>query len=668
MTTAPLFGTVLVANRGEIACRVIRTLRRLGIRSVAVHSDADADAAHVRAADVAVRIGPAAAEHSYLDVDAVVDAALRTGADVVHPGYGFLAESPALALACGRAGVVLVGPGLRALEVMGDKIRARTHVAAAGVPVLPGTERPGMTDDELVDAATAVGFPLLVKPSAGGGGKGMEVVRRPADLPAALVAARRVARAAFGDDDLLLERFVERPRHVEVQVLGDVHGTVVHLGERECSLQRRHQKVVEEAPSPLLGPEDRERLGELACTVARSVGYVGAGTVELLVADDDPTQAWFMEMNTRLQVEHPVTELVTGVDLVECQLVVAAGRPVPVAQDDVRLVGHAVEARLYAEDPARGFLPTTGTVLALAEAAGDGVRVDSGLREGLVVGAHYDPMLAKVVAWGSDRAQALDRLDAALAATTVLGVRTNLEVLRALVGDADVRAGRLDTGLVERRLDDLDLAPPGDAHLAAAALLTCGPPASPDPWRCDGWRPGGWAARALTVASGPGHGTSVLVSGTAGAAQVTIGDGDPVPASLHLDGTRGRLTLAGVTRPVHLALDGSTAWVALDGTTHALTVTGPLGARRVRARDDDGPGVPEARSPMPGTVVAVDVTDGDLVRTGQALLTVEAMKMEHRVLAPSDGIVTLTVRPADRVALDQVVATVTAEAHERTPA
>ncbi|MFD5332151.1 acetyl/propionyl/methylcrotonyl-CoA carboxylase subunit alpha, partial [Cellulosimicrobium cellulans] len=455
-TGGPGLRTVLVANRGEIACRVTGTLRRLGVRSVAVFSDADADARHVREADVAVRLGPAPAVQSYLDVDAVVAAAVATGAEAVHPGYGFLSENPALAQACERAGIAFVGPGVDALEAMADKLAAKRIVGARGVPVVPGAGEPGMSDDDLVAAAGTVGFPLLVKPSAGGGGKGMVVVRAADDLPGALASARRVAASSFGDDTLLLERLVEAPRHIEVQVLADAHGTVVHLGERECSLQRRHQKVVEEAPSPLLTPAQRARMGEAACEVARSVGYVGAGTVEFLVPAGSPDEFFFIEMNTRLQVEHPVTEMVTGLDLVELQLRVAAGEPLGLTQDDVVLRGHAVEARLYAESPERGFLPATGTVLVYDDdgvPAGPGaspLRLDSGIRAGAVVGGHYDPMLAKAVAWGSTREDAVDRLDGLLARTVVLGVETNTAFLRGLLADPDVRAGRLDTGLIDR--------------------------------------------------------------------------------------------------------------------------------------------------------------------------------------------------------------------------
>ncbi|HKR48076.1 MAG TPA: biotin carboxylase N-terminal domain-containing protein, partial [Pseudonocardiaceae bacterium] len=425
-----MFHTVLVANRGEIAVRVIRTLRAGGIRSVAVYSDADADARHVRDADVAVRLGPAPAALSYLSIERILDAVARTGAQAVHPGYGFLSENPAFARACGEAGVVFVGPPATAIEVMGDKIRAKQTVAAAGIPVLPGSDS---TDAGLAMAAAEIGYPVLLKPSAGGGGKGMRVVHRAADLAEAIAGARREARAAFGDDTLLVERLITTPRHIEIQVLADAHGEAVYLGERECSLQRRHQKIVEEAPSVLLDAATRTRMGRAAVDIARAVGYTGVGTVEFLVPADAPDQFFFLEMNTRLQVEHPVTELVTGLDLVELQLRVAAGQPLPLGQNDVRLEGHAVQARIYAEDPARGFLPTGGRVLDLREPSGPGVRVDSGLVPGGTVGSDYDPLLVKIIAHGPDRDTALGRLDAALARTSILGIGTNIGFLRVLL-------------------------------------------------------------------------------------------------------------------------------------------------------------------------------------------------------------------------------------------
>ncbi|WP_202541495.1 biotin carboxylase N-terminal domain-containing protein, partial [Streptomyces sp. SID2563] len=466
-----MFDTVLVANRGEIAVRVIRTLRELGVRSVAVFSDADADARHVREADTAVRIGPAPASESYLSADRLLEAARRTGAQAVHPGYGFLAENAAFARACTEAGLVFIGPPAAAISLMGDKIRAKETVAAAGVPVVPGSSGSGLSDAELAEAAAGIGMPVLLKPSAGGGGKGMRLVRDAAVLADEIAAARREARASFGDDTLLVERWIDRPRHIEIQVLADTHGNVVHLGERECSLQRRHQKIIEEAPSVLLDEATRAAMGEAAVQAARSCGYVGAGTVEFIVPGSDPSSYYFMEMNTRLQVEHPVTELITGLDLVEWQLRVAAGEPLPYGQDAVTLTGHAVEARVCAEDPARGFLPSGGTVLALHEPQGGGVRTDSGLAEGGEVGSLYDPMLSKVIAYGPDRATALRRLRVALADTVVLGVPVNAGFLRRLLAHPAVVAGELDTGLVEREV--AALVPEGvpEEVYAAAALL-----------------------------------------------------------------------------------------------------------------------------------------------------------------------------------------------------
>ena len=488
-----MFESVLVANRGEIAVRVIRTLRSMGIRSVAIYSDADAGAPHARLADGATRIGPAPARESYLDVDRVIAAALATGAQAIHPGYGFLSENPALARACEANGIVFVGPPVAAIEAMGDKIAAKATVAAAGVRVVPGSSGAGLDDAALAAAAELVGFPILIKPSAGGGGKGMRLVESLDELGAAIESARREARNSFGDDTLLIERLIQNPRHIEIQVLADTHGNVVHLGERECSLQRRHQKIIEEAPSPLLTPDQRATMGAQAVEAAGSCGYTGAGTVEFIVSADRPDEFFFMEMNTRLQVEHPVTEMVYGVDLVELQLRVAAGENLPFTQADLQPRGHAVEARVYAEDPARGFLPTGGTVLRVVEPSGEGVRVDSGIADEVVVGSDYDPMLAKVIAWGTDREQALRRLDEALATTVVLGVTTNIGFLRHLIAVPEVLAGQLDTGLVERRQDELIRQPDGlDTAIVAAALLPLAEASEAiDPWRkLVGWRHG----------------------------------------------------------------------------------------------------------------------------------------------------------------------------------
>jgi acetyl-CoA/propionyl-CoA carboxylase, biotin carboxylase, biotin carboxyl carrier protein len=665
-----MFTKVLVANRGEIAVRVIRTLRSLGIGSVAVYSDADLGARHVRQADVAIRLGPAPSAESYLNIGRILAAAGRSGAQAVHPGYGFLAESAAFARACGDAGLVFIGPPPGAIEAMGDKIRAKESVAAVGVPVVTGAGQPGMTDEELTAAAAGVGFPLLIKPSAGGGGKGMQLVRSAASLGEALARARREARAAFGDDTLLLERYIEGPRHIEIQVLADTHGTTVHLGERECSLQRRHQKVIEEAPSPLLDERRRAAMGSAAVTTARSVGYVGAGTVEFIVPSGRPGDFYFLEMNTRLQVEHPVTELVTGLDLVELQIRVAAGEPLPLRQDDVRFSGHAVEARLYAEDPSRGFLPTGGTVLALREPGGPFVRVDSGLAPGTMVTSSYDPMLAKVAAWGADRDTALRRLDAALAGTTVLGVSTNLTFLRALAGQPDVAAGRLDTGLIERHLGQLTRADVPDEVLAAAALarLLAREPAGPvtDPWDIpDGWRPGEPAWTRLRLACAPRGTTEVRVRGRAGlAAEVAVGDAEPVPARAERRSGELVVTIGGRTVRYTCAEQSGAPgpgvlWLGRDGHAWAVREEPRLTARTAGPRATDG----IVASPMPGTVLAVNVTEGQEVAAGQPLLIVEAMKMEHTVTAPLDGTVTdLVVKPGQQVAMDETLAVIHAGA------
>ncbi|MFH7336346.1 biotin carboxylase N-terminal domain-containing protein [Streptomyces sp. KHY 26] len=630
-----MFDTVLVANRGEIAVRVIRTLRRLGVRSVAVFSDADAGARHVREADTAVRIGPAPAAESYLSVERLLEAAARTGAQAVHPGYGFLAENAAFARACEEAGLVFIGPSADAIALMGDKIRAKETVKAAGVPVVPGGR-----DPELADAACELGAPVLLKPSAGGGGKGMRLVRDLSVLDEEIAAARREARASFGDDTLLVERWIDRPRHIEIQVLADGHGNVLHLGERECSLQRRHQKIIEEAPSVLLDEATRAAMGEAAVQAARSCGYRGAGTVEFIVPGVDPSQYYFMEMNTRLQVEHPVTELVTGLDLVEWQLRVAAGEPLGFTQDDVRLTGHAVEARICAEDPARGFLPSGGTVLLLDEPRGDGVRTDSGLSEGTEVGSLYDPMLSKVIAYGPDRATALRGLRAALAGTVTLGVQTNAGFLRRLLGHPAVVAGELDTGLVERVVDELvrtDV--PEEVYEAAAAVRAQALKPSGDGWTDPFSVPNGWRL-----------------------------GGTPKPLAFHL-----RVQEPVTYTPRGTAtVTGDTVAVTLDGVRHTFRHAGDWIGREGDAwqvRDHDPvadslshaahAGADSLTAPMPGTVTVVKVAVGDEVAAGQSLLVVEAMKMEHVISAPHAGTVAeLDVTPGSTVAMDQVLAVI----------
>lgn len=650
-----VFETVLVANRGEIAVRVIRTLHRLGIWAVAVYSDPDATARHVLEADEAVRLGPAAARESYLDIAKVLDAAARTGSQAIHPGYGFLSENADFAAECERAGVVFLGPPARAIRVMGDKIAAKNAVAAFDVPVVPGVAKPGLTDDELVAAAEEVGYPVLVKPSAGGGGKGMRLVEDAARLREALVGARREAGSSFGDDTLFLERFVLRPRHIEVQVLADTHGNVVHLGERECSLQRRHQKVIEEAPSPLLDPQTRARIGAAACDTARSVDYVGAGTVEFIVSADRPDEFFFMEMNTRLQVEHPVTEAITGLDLVEWQLRVAAGEKLAFAQDDIELHGHAIEARVYAEDPARGFLPTGGRVLQVFEPSGAGVRVDSSLLAGTVVGSDYDPMLSKVIAHGADRDEALARLERALVQTTILGVQTNIEFLRFLLADERVRAGDLDTALLDERLADFAPLPAPDDVLAAGGLYrqwALARRARGNPWAMPtGWRVGGITAPVRTAMRTPLRSETVSVWGPPEAARVQVGGGEILSASLQLEGDKMSVTLDGLRRDYRWAEADRHLWIADErGTWHLREAEEQKIHRAAGARQA------EILSPMPGNVIAVELDSGAEVTEGDVVVVVEAMKMEHPLTAPVSGRAEVLVSVGDQVTVDQVLA------------
>ncbi|WP_372696742.1 biotin carboxylase N-terminal domain-containing protein [Arthrobacter sp. JSM 101049] len=655
---APLFGTVLVANRGEIAVRVIRTLRRLGIRSVAVYSEADAGARHVCEADDAVCLGPAAAAESYLDIDAVVRACRTSGAQAVHPGYGFLSENLDFARALEDAGITFIGPSAHSINLMGDKIRAKNHVASHGVPVVPGVADPGMDDAALIEAADGVGFPLLIKPSAGGGGKGMHAVESAAELPATLQTARRVARSSFGDDTLLLERLVRSPRHIEVQVLADTHGNTIHLGERECSLQRRHQKVIEEAPAPLLemlddGASIRERIGAAAVDAARSVDYVGAGTVEFLVSDENPGEFFFMEMNTRLQVEHPVTEEVVRVDgqridLVEWQVRVAAGEALGFGQQAIGLSGHAIEARVYAEDPAQGFLPSIGTILRAEDAVGEGIRTDSGIATGSEVTPHYDPMLAKVIAHGADRPQALARLDAALASTIVLGVETNLEYLRALLAEEDVQAGRLDTTFIDR-WGTQPKRQPTDAELQgiAARFLALEPPAAgrSGAWSADGWRLGSHRRRTLALEiDGELHQVQLPPAAAPGAPECDTAGTAVVPAFEPVPGTGGREAWIGSA-----GYNAHVRWLDRRALVHRHLAT--------IEREEAG-GDPESRSPMPGTVVSVLVATGDHVEAGQPVLAVEAMKMEHPLTAGLAGTVTVHVAVGDHVAAGACVATV----------
>ncbi|HEX3793639.1 MAG TPA: biotin carboxylase N-terminal domain-containing protein [Acidimicrobiales bacterium] len=649
-----MFDTVLVANRGEIAVRIMATLRRLGIRSIGVYSDDDHSARHVRDADQALRLGPASAAESYLSIDRLLAAAHETGAQAVHPGYGFLAENADFATACRQAGITFIGPPTGAITIMGDKIRAKRAVSAAGVPVVPGRTDTDMSDDDLVQAADEVGYPVLVKPSAGGGGKGMRLVHDPARLRDELASARREARASFGDDTLFLERFVLSPRHIEVQVLADAFGTVVHLGERECSLQRRHQKIIEETPSVLLDHMQRAAMGAAAVDIARAVNYEGAGTVEFIVSADAPDEFFFMEMNTRLQVEHPVTEMVTGIDLVEQQLRVAAGESLSFSQADITFNGHAVEARIYAENPSRGFVPSGGDLLHLHEPVAEGVRVDSSLLGGGVVGTTYDPMLSKVVAWGADRAVALARLDQALAHSVVLGFPTNINFLRSLLRHPAVQSGQLDTELVERELTGLIAsATPPEAYVVFALdrLLRAQPLGRVvNRWDvADGWRLGGPDAPTEWQLAGPdGTPVAVQVTGRPDEAKVAIDGNTPVLARVEALSDGLLVTIDGHRQRAIVAATGATTWVWLDGETFAFSELAPQ-------RRGSGAGAieNEVRSPMPGTVITVNVQVGDEVEQGDALLIVEAMKMEYTLVAPRAGrIVQVKAGVGDRVLVD----------------
>jgi acetyl-CoA/propionyl-CoA carboxylase biotin carboxyl carrier protein len=656
MPELDVLGPVLVANRGEIAVRICATLARLGLRSIAVYSDADAEGPHVRAADLAVRIGPADARSSYLSIDALLAAAETSGARSVHPGYGFLAESAAFAQAVLDADLTWIGPPPSAIELMGDKARAKQLAREAGVPVVPGIDGTDLSSAQIEAFAAEHGFPIVVKAVAGGGGKGMRVVGSAEELSGAVDAARREASAAFGDDRVLVERYLERPRHIEVQVLADAHGTVLHLGERECSLQRRHQKVVEEAPSPVVDPEWREEMGAAAVRLARACGYVGAGTVELIVPGATggvlPDDFFFLEMNTRLQVEHPVTELVYGIDLVEQQLRVAAGASLRLRHGDLRPHGHAVEARLYAEDPAAGFLPSTGVVRRWRPPAGTGIRVDDGLVEGLAVETHYDPMVAKVIAHGPDRATALGRLERALGELELLGVTTNAAFTRGLLGRADVRAGELDTGLLERLLADGDgaaVAPPAELLPAAAltlALLDAEALAQrtsvPLGWRSDG-SPGTWRRRVAV-------GDDVVELNVRGEI-VSVRDWSWRGRARRLGDDVVEIELDGVAHRCCYALDASDGrlWIGRDG--HQLELAPARAGRGDLTVTGDS-----LAAPMPGTVLLVHVSDGDRVSEGDVLVVLESMKMELSVSAPHDGTVSgLSVRPGDKVALREIL-------------
>jgi 3-methylcrotonyl-CoA carboxylase alpha subunit len=646
-----VFDKILIANRGEIACRVILTARRMGIRTVAVHSEADAGARHVRLADEAVLIGPPPARESYLAGERILEAARATGARAIHPGYGFLAENPEFAEACAAAGVVFIGPPPSAIRAMGSKSAAKALMATAGVPLTPGYHGDDQDPAHLAVEARRIGYPVLVKASAGGGGKGMRRVDRPDDFDAALASCRREAKQAFGDDRMLLERYVVRARHVEIQVFGDARGGCVHLFERDCSVQRRHQKVLEEAPAPGLSAELRAAMGAAAVEAARAVGYAGAGTVEFLL---DPSGAfYFMEMNTRLQVEHPVTEMITGLDLVEWQLRVAAGEPLPLRQEELHARGHAVEARIYAEDPDKGFLPSTGRLVHVAfPEPSPHVRIDTGVEQGDEISPHYDAMIAKLIAWDESRELAVAALGAALREVRIAGVANNVEFLSRLVATPSFARADLDTALIERegeRLFPAHRETPRDAWLSAAVAelererLAAPPPRSPWDAR-DGWRLGSRATRTLTFRAGEEE-QDVAVEYAADGYTLRLG-GESVAASgaLQADGTlRARLGERSVHATVIAA--GERRHVFLAGRAHVLLREDAL--HRRGAEED-----PHRRlaAPMPGKVIALLAEPGHNVAKGSALLVLEAMKMEHTLRAPSDGLVkAFRCGPGDQV-------------------
>ena len=622
-----MFSSVLIANRGEIAVRIARTAKRLGMRVVAVYSEADAGALHVRVADEAHLIGPPPARESYLVIDKLIEAARRTGAQCIHPGYGFLSENAQFAEACAVAGIVFVGPPPSAIRAMGLKDRAKALMEKAGVPVVPGYHGELQEAKFLKEKAYQIGYPVLIKAVAGGGGKGMRRVDKHAEFDAALEGAMREAQSAFGDARVLIEKYVTAPRHIEMQVFADAHGNVIHLNERDCSLQRRHQKVIEEAPAPGMTREVREAMGRAATEGARAVGYQGAGTVEF-IADGArglrPDGFWFMEMNTRLQVEHPVTEAITGLDLVEMQFRVAAGEKLPLAQSDVRIDGHAAEARLYAEDPERGLLPSTGKLAALEFPAGEGIRVDTGVDAGSAISPYYDPMIAKVIAHGSDRAQALARLAAALGQTIVVGPHANAAFLKALVSHPEFRAGQFDTGFIDRHLADLTRIDPQ----AEAAAIGAGVAALVDPTRREPeeapWRDPWAAADGFSLGPQRQLDLDIMVDGHPRKANVAWHNG----AHVTIDG-------------VPAARDG----VRLVPVGGGLVVVGPGVQRHVALKSYDTVDVDHldgdgaVKAPMHGKVLAIFVAAGARVTKGERVAVVEAMKMEHALLAPLDGTV-----------------------------
>ena len=633
-----MFEKILIANRGEIACRVMRTARRLGVRTVAVYSDHDRDSLHVRSADEAMRI------EGYLEIGAIVAAARESGAQAIHPGYGFLSENEDFAAACAKAGIVFIGPSPEAIAAMGDKSAAKRLMEKAGVPLVPGYHGENQDPAFLRKEADKIGYPVLIKASAGGGGKGMRIVTEGKAFTAALESAQREAKSAFGDDRVLVEKYLDRPRHIEVQVFGDKHGTVVYLFERDCSVQRRHQKVLEEAPAPGLSPGRRKAMGEAAVAAARSIGYTGAGTVEFIAGQD--ATFYFMEMNTRLQVEHPVTEMITGLDLVKWQLAVAAGDPIPLKQNDIQMNGHAIEARIYAENPAKGFLPSTGTLrhLRAPEERPGSVRVDTGVRQGDVITPHYDPMIAKLIVWGEDRAIALGRMRTALAGYEIVGVQSNVEFLARTVASKAFSSADLDTGLIERSRAELFPADAGasDEELAAAALAellaeqaqaaaAAGKSGDPfSPWNIvDGWRLNLGSHLELIFAFGEKVFPVQIHFAPSGYRLETAGrefafGGREVNGML-------QVTLGDASFRVRAVRDGADWHLFRDGAHRVLTLQS---AQLAEAPDAV---IGSLSAPMPGKVLQVLVQAGALVAKGTPLVILEAMKMEHTIAAPHDG-------------------------------
>ncbi|MDH3061799.1 acetyl/propionyl/methylcrotonyl-CoA carboxylase subunit alpha [Achromobacter insolitus] len=653
-----MFDTLLIANRGEIACRVAATARRMGIRTVAVYSDADANARHVAACDQAAYIGGSEPRASYLRADAILQAARDTGAGAIHPGYGFLSENEAFAEAAEKAGIAFVGPPASAIAAMGSKSAAKSLMEKAGVPLVPGYHGDNQDPQFLKSQADSIGYPVLIKASAGGGGKGMRVVESSGAFLDALASCQREAASSFGDDRVLIERYLQKPRHIEIQVFADKHGNCVYLFERDCSVQRRHQKVIEEAPAPGMTEERRRAMGEAAVAAARAVGYVGAGTVEFIAEPDG--RFYFMEMNTRLQVEHPVTEMITGHDLVEWQLRVAAGQPLPARQEDLRIQGHAIEARIYAENPEKGFLPSIGTLAYLglpahtAFANGD-IRVDGGVRMGDTITPFYDPMIAKLIVHGADRDQARARMLQALAQTQAVGVQTNVAFLSRLMQDSAFAAADLDTGLIERQratlLPEPQPATPATLALACAAVLVRQGLAQPgalggkqpaDPWDArDGWRLGGRYTRQLQWVDN-GETRHATVARQGGAWTLDIGAGPQAflwraHASANPNLAYGlRITLDGHESAGTVVLHADRAHVFGGAGVHVLDLYDPL-AHSQDTQGDHGGGL---TAPMPGKIISISVKAGDAVEKGQPLLVMEAMKMEHTISAPADGKVT----------------------------